>query len=533
MFGSAYAYGHLIPIAVSSSMAVAFVVLALRVPDFRDDLVYAGTALLAAATAGASMLVALRPSLVAARVLFAVAIALYTQVAVLWHVQFAVEVLGRDGAARHRRALLAYTMAGLALVCLVATGAFDDGTIRRVELAGARSAVISMPGWAAAILFAFAVALVPLSARLLAARGPRRRERRSCLPIMLAGPPLGGHELLVAIGVSPLVPLGAYVAGLSSLQGIFVLAERFRALTQREQLGPYEIERRLGEGGMAEVFVATRRGSGRLAPVAQRVALKRLRPEYHPDGTVARLLIEEARTLARLSHPNIVSLLDAGSDEGRVFLALELVEGASLAQILDAAAQRGEPLGADAAIEVGAQAAGALAAAHSVGVVHRDVSPQNLLVDTTGTVKLADFGIARSLEAERTTGSVKGKLPYVAPERLRGEPYDHRVDLYGLGVVLYEIAAGVLPYEGESVTGPLRRVSEARIALLRKTAGAAAPMIERLLAFHPDDRFDHAAELARALAPLRAPSARASLALHVGTARSLQMEHQPTRRLED
>jgi hypothetical protein len=508
----AYAYGHLVPATVALSMAIAFAVLGLRVRALRADLAYAACALLCAGTALASMVLALAPSLSAGRALFAVATLLYASIAVLWHAQFG-EVLPPGRRRKHARVVAFAVAIGIVLAALLAAGSLDAGHLRPLPHG---TALVAMPASSAAMLFAFALGLVAISMPVLGAAGPRARERRACLVFTLIAPPLCGHELLVAVGVIELPPVGAYVAGLASLQGVVVLSERFRALTRHVTLGPYRIEERLGAGGMAEVFVAQRAGKGRLAGIGQRVALKRLRPELAADPRVRDMILDEARTLARLSHPNIVGLHDVGVHDGDVFLALELVRGAALSTLLTDARARGVPLGPGVAVEIGVQAASALAWAHAqtdesgapLGLVHRDVSPQNLLVDATGTVKLSDFGIARSLERHggTTSGVVRGKVPYIAPERLRGESYDHRVDLFALGVVLYEATMGSLPFEAETEAGMMLRMLEGRVAdveLLRAAAPDLAPIVVALLDEDPAGRPRDASDLRARLLPLR------------------------------
>src|SRR5687768_13570980 len=275
VIAEAYAYGHLATAAFSFAMAVAFAVIAWRVPGYRADLAYAASGLLCAGTALAAMVLALEPTLERARHLFSAAVALYVSVPILWHVQFAADVWEPEPRRRHRRALEVYATSGVLLVILVESGMLDGGAFRRFDVGPIDGGLMVLPGWAALVIFASAFAIIPLSARLLGAAGPRRIERRSGLPLMFLAPPLCGHELMVAAGVHDMVPLGGYFAGLASLQGIVILAVRFRALTERRHLGPYRVERRIGAGGMAEVFLAYRIGSGPLDKVVQPVALKR------------------------------------------------------------------------------------------------------------------------------------------------------------------------------------------------------------------------------------------------------------------
>jgi hypothetical protein len=544
VLGDAYAYGHLVTSAFSMTIAAAFAVLALRVRALRADLAYAAVALLCTATGLAAMLLALRPALGHARLLFGIAIALYASVPVLWHIQFAADVLPPPARRRRARLLAGYAGSGAACLALVASGALDGGRFRVLEVGPLRSGLMVLPWWAAGGLFLFALAIIPLSAPLLVAGGPRRLERRSALPIMLIAPPLCAHELLVATGALDMVPLGGLVVGLASFQGVVILAERFRALTERRRLGRYRIERRIGSGGIADVFQARRAAGGPLEGVEQPVALKRLRPELAADPGEARRLIEEARILARLSHPNIVALYDAGCEEGELFLALELVDGTSLARLLASARRAGSPLGAPAAAAIGAEAAGALGYAHTfadpdgrpAGLIHRDVTPHNLLLDRRGTVKLADFGIARPAgpAAATATGGLRGKLPYVAPEQLRGQRYDHRIDIHALGVVLFEVACGALPYDGESEAEIVLRLLEGRprsLDLLRAAGQELAGLIERMIAPDPADRPGDAAALGRALAALGDErAARSRLADLVGEDMAARAEQERARR---
>jgi serine/threonine-protein kinase len=265
---------------------------------------------------------------------------------------------------------------------------------------------------------------------------------------------------------------------------------------------------------MAEVFEARRVGTGELAGIERSVALKRLRPEMAADRREVTRLVEEARILSRLNHPNIVSLYEAGYEDGELFVALELVDGVSLARLVAAARGSARPLGAEIAASVGAQVAAALACAHAfcdetgapAGLIHRDVSPHNLLVDRRGLVKLADFGIARPLaRSAATTRDALGKLPYMAPEQLRGAAYDHRVDIHALGVVLFEVACGTPPYEGESDGEVISRIVEGRPASshrLRELSEPLATLVEAMIATDPSARPGDAGQLAAALAGL-------------------------------
>jgi eukaryotic-like serine/threonine-protein kinase len=206
--------------------------------------------------------------------------------------------------------------------------------------------------------------------------------------------------------------------------------------------GRYELERSLGSGGMGEVFVATDRTLDRP------VALKRLPTALTDDPDARKRFFREAQALARINDPNVVSVFDAGEDDGRPFLVMELVQGATVADELLAGA-RFTPERASA---IGAGTAGGLAAAHAQGVVHRDVKPSNIFLTAKDHPKVGDFGIARVERGDMTltmTGQAFGSPPYIAPEQATGGQVDARADLYALGCVLYHMLAGHPPFEGD------------------------------------------------------------------------------------
>jgi serine/threonine protein kinase len=211
--------------------------------------------------------------------------------------------------------------------------------------------------------------------------------------------------------------------------------------------GRYELRRLLGRGGMADVWAAHDRALGR--DVAVKV-LRGLEAEHEARFAA------EVRTLARLDHPNLVRLLDAGDDDGRAYLVMDLVDGETLAEAL----RRG-PLPVPRVTEVGAGLARALAAIHDQGVVHRDVKPGNVLLDPGGRVRLTDFGIARLVDSGRLTssGATMGTAAYLAPEQVRGEPAGPPADVYALGLVLLEALTGSPAFTGPPMEAALARLS--------------------------------------------------------------------------
>src|SRR4051794_29876680 len=259
----------------------------------------------------------------------------------------------------------------------------------------------------------------------------------------------------------------------------------------------YRLDRRLGVGGMATVQLAfdTR--------LERNVAVKLLAEHLAEDASFVSRFRREALAAAKLVHPNIVQVFDFGTDggSGRQFIVMEFVDGNSCAELLR---DRG-PMAPRDAVDVLTQACRGLDYAHRNGVVHRDVKPGNLLVNTEGVVKLADFGIAKAAEQSDITkvGSVLGTAAYLSPEQARGQPAGPASDLYALGVVSYQLMAGKLPYEAASLTdlarlqeaGPPPRLNE----LNRDVPPALAAAVLRALARDPAMRYQDASEMEDAL----------------------------------
>jgi eukaryotic-like serine/threonine-protein kinase len=258
--------------------------------------------------------------------------------------------------------------------------------------------------------------------------------------------------------------------------------------------GRYRLARLIGAGGMATVHEAEDTALGR------RVAIKVLQPQYAADSAFVARFDREARAIAALNHPGIVQVYDVGNDGGTAYIVEEFVDGHPLKELL-----RGGPLPTDRIIDVGVQVAKALDYAHQAGVVHRDVKPQNILVSPRGQAKLVDFGIAATPGSLGSTdsGSLFGTAHYLAPEQAQGQPTSRATDVYSLGVVLYEMATGRPPFEGQTALEIANKhVSEAPEppSLANSTV---PPRLEqailRALSKEPSRRQSTGAELAREL----------------------------------
>ncbi len=275
----------------------------------------------------------------------------------------------------------------------------------------------------------------------------------------------------------------------------------------------------MGSGGMSDVFRA------RDNQLDRRVAIKILHERYAGDPEYLARFRTEARSVARLSHPNIVTVIDRGDDDGRQYIVFEHVDGENLKELV----RRSGRLPVRRAIELALQVADGLAFAHQEGLVHRDVKPQNVLLSREGEVKVTDFGIARSLEVEHgvtQTGTVLGTGEYLAPEQASGKPISPATDVYSLGVVLWEMLAGEVPFSGENfVAVALRHVNEP-VPSLREIRPDVSPRlaaaVERALAKDPAHRFPSMAALAKelraCLAEEEAPPAPEDAALTLITA---------------
>src|SRR5215210_7378083 len=259
--------------------------------------------------------------------------------------------------------------------------------------------------------------------------------------------------------------------------------------------GRYRVIRRLGSGGMANVYLAEDEELGR------RVAIKVLDEKHANDEQFVERFRREAKNAASLSHPNIVSIYDRGEAEGTYYIAMEYIEGRTLKDLILA---RG-PLPVERAVSYARQILGAVRLAHRKGIVHRDIKPHNVLVDTDGRLKVTDFGIARAGASQMTeAGSIIGTAQYLSPEQARGAPVDQRSDIYSVGVLLYELLTGSVPFTGDTpVEIAMKHLSAVPEPPSKKrpdvTRGIDLAVV-RALAKDPADRYQSAEEMDAELA---------------------------------
>ncbi|MEO8703156.1 MAG: serine/threonine-protein kinase [Kofleriaceae bacterium] len=255
-----------------------------------------------------------------------------------------------------------------------------------------------------------------------------------------------------------------------------------------EHFAHFRIERRIGQGGMGEVYLATDLALDRS------VALKVLGREIIDDTTARDRFVREARSQARINHPNICHIYFIGEQFGRLFFAMELVEGENLQQRVD----RTGGIPQREAIELVRMAAAGLAEAQKHGFTHRDVKPSNLLLDKHGVLKVADFGLVDTAADAMIVGTPR----YMAPEQLRGEIVDFRADMYALGVTLHHLVAGAPPFAGRTMADLVaQHLGDTRPRFAGDSALLEA-LCDRLMAKRPIDRFPSYAELLAALEPL-------------------------------
>jgi serine/threonine protein kinase len=299
-----------------------------------------------------------------------------------------------------------------------------------------------------------------------------------------------------------------------------------------EQFGNYNLLEKVAVGGMAELFKARQRGPHAFEKI---VAIKRILPHLSDNDEFVRMFIDEAKLAAQLSHPNIVQIFDLGKAEGSYYIAMEFVDGRDLRSLLRRVRETKLPMPEVLAASVVMKVASALDYAHrkrgiddrELRLVHRDISPQNILISFDGVVKLVDFGIANAATKSTQTqgGALKGKLLYMSPEQALGLPVDSRSDLYSLGLVLAELLTGERCFQADSELGVLEKVRLGRVMDVRATNPSISKemgvILDRVLEKKVDQRYTSARLLERDLKDLLARSGRepgeADLAEYVNT----------------
>ncbi|HSC78017.1 MAG TPA: serine/threonine-protein kinase, partial [Candidatus Acidoferrales bacterium] len=280
-----------------------------------------------------------------------------------------------------------------------------------------------------------------------------------------------------------------------------------------QTISHYKITAKLGEGGMGAVYRAED------IKLRREVALKFLPGHLAADADARKRLVKEARAASRLNHPNIGTIYEVNDEGDTPFIAMELVKGESLKQMLQRGSVRPEQL-----LEIARQIAEGLNEAHQAGVLHRDIKPANIMVDASGRVKVLDFGIATLTGRQRGMGeteenfitrtagqaSTGGTVPYMAPEQLRGEEASAASDIFSYGVLLYECLSGRLPFRGDTAIDVLHAILHETPATLRRVAPSVPPaweqLIDRCLAKSPTQRVQTMNEVLQLLDRVDAPA---------------------------
>jgi predicted Ser/Thr protein kinase len=328
--------------------------------------------------------------------------------------------------------------------------------------------------------------------------GRKRRKSKTAVPAPETAP-----DAAAAASVGPDAGAGATgaaeaAAGATSRAAAFAAAA---AIGPGSRIGRYTIERQLGQGGMGAVYLAHDPVIGR------KVAVKviALRPDMSDEESYQyqERFLREAQAAGALEHPNIVSVYDVGQDAAtrRPYIVMEYVEGEDLKQVIRARA----PMPPEGAARIAAQIASALDFAHRRGIVHRDIKPANVLLGARGQVKITDFGVARLPDSDLTrSDQFVGSPGFMSPEQLRGGTVDGRSDLFALGVILYELLTGKAPFQGESVSEVLYRIStqpaDPPSEAYSDVSPDFDPILERALAKDPASRFQSGQEMVEALA---------------------------------
>lgn len=274
------------------------------------------------------------------------------------------------------------------------------------------------------------------------------------------------------------------------------------------KIGKYTLIRQIAQGGMAEIWLAEQRGPGGFN---KELVIKRILPHLASEGQFTEMFMDEARIVAHLNHPNIGQVFELGEQEGDYFIAMEFIDGLDLAQLRDKLDERGMRLPVHYAARIICDILAALDYAHEfrdrqgnhVGLIHRDISPQNVLISKEGVVKLVDFGVAKaaSNSSKTETGAVKGKFAYMAPEQIEGGQLDRRVDLFAIGCVFYELLAGKKPFGDDlkAVSMILAGQRQELRELREDVPEEIGRIISRALSRNREDRYSTAVEMEQEL----------------------------------
>jgi serine/threonine protein kinase len=320
-------------------------------------------------------------------------------------------------------------------------------------------------------------------------------------------------------------------------------SERLR-LQLNSYFGPYYLEKLIAIGGMAEIYLARTRG---MAGFEKQLVLKVIQPDLAGNEQFVQMLVDEAKIAVGLNHPNICQTFDLGKISGAYFISMEFVDGADFFQILKGLTDLKGDLSIEAAVHVVQQTLCGLAYAHNksdeqgipLKIVHRDVSPQNILISRHGEVKLVDFGIAKAANLTHKTraGVIKGKLVYMAPEQAWGKPIDQRTDIFSAGIVLYEALTMGSLYLDKSPAKLLERVREAKIdPPSRRRSGISSELdalVMKALRPNPDERYQTAEAFADALRAYLVRVAPDFTELHLGHIIESVLAGEPPRRRSD
>src|SRR5437762_4952795 len=279
---------------------------------------------------------------------------------------------------------------------------------------------------------------------------------------------------------------------------------------ERFTLGKYEVMKRLATGGMAEIYLARVRG---ITGFEKIVVPKRILPQLATQPDFVRMFLDEARIAATLQHPNIVQTYDVGAEGGDYFMAMEYLHGEDLRSLMKTLRGRKQYFQVEHAIRVAMDVCSGLHYAHvkvgfdglPLNIIHRDVSPQNVIITYEGSVKLLDFGIAKATgrAGETRWGTLKGKIGYMSPEQCRGEPLDRRSDVFAVAILLFELVMGKRLYRGASEFDVLKRIVEGDVPSPRALDPAFPVELDRIivkgLQKDPEKRFQTAREMGQAL----------------------------------